>query len=113
MQEEKIKYYFDSLNYGKESPSEIARIQIELAAQAAYVSESLKTLRNKKPEFFLTRKVDKDGKKVSNEMLDLLWQKEIGGLEITLKTDLDILDRFLQAAKSCLIALNIESKVQE
>jgi hypothetical protein len=61
----------------------------------------------------LSQKTDKDGKKISNEKIEYLWQYATKGEEVSLRTDIEILDRFLTAAKSCLISLSIESKVQE
>lgn len=113
MKVEEIQKYETWLKSAKDSPSAVAEVQIELAAQAAYKGESLKELRNKKPGFFLTQNKDKDGKKISNEKMEYLWQYAVKGEEVSLKTDIEILDRFLTAAKSCLVALSIESRVQE
>lgn len=110
---EEIQKYESWLKSAKDSPSAVAEVQIELAAQAAYKGEQLKELRNKKPGFFLSQRTDKDGKKLSNEKVEYLWQYATKSEENALKTDIEILDRFLTAAKSCLIALSIESKVQE
>ena len=112
MTESEINGWHQRLLHGKESPSAIAETQIELSAQAAYISEQLKTLRNHKPGFFLAEK-RKEGKVASNEMIEMLWQEKIAGEEVSLKNDIEILDRFLNSAKACLIALSIESKVQE
>jgi hypothetical protein len=110
---QEIEYYETRLTNGKESPFAVAEIQIELAGKAARVSEQLKTLRNKKPEFFLRQRTDEKGKKISNERVEMLWQFATKSEEVNLKSDIEILDRFLAAAKACLISLSIESKVQE
>jgi len=105
-----------ALDIGKDSPHQIAKIQIELAGQAAYTSEKLKTLRNNYPEFFLSKKKERDentGKPYSNEYIEILWRNETNGGEISLKNDLEVFDRFLAASKGAMIALSIESKVQE
>ncbi len=112
MTDDEIHAWHQRLLHGKDSPSAIAETQIELSAQAAYISEQIKNLRNQKPEFFLAEK-RKVGKVASNEMIEMLWQERNGGLEVSLKNDIEILDRFLNSAKACLIALSIEAKVQE
>lgn len=116
MLQSEIERFHRALTNGKDSPSAIAAIQIELAAQAAYTSERLTTLRNKYPEFFVSKKKEKDpasGKVYSNEYIEMLWRLENNGAEISLKNDLEIFDRFLGAAKGAMIALSVESKVSE
>lgn len=109
---EKIKEYHLALLDAKDSPGSVAAIQVELAAQAAYIGEELKNLRAQKPGFFLSRK-QVEGKPPSNDAIEMMWNEHTKSREVELKSDLEILDRFLTAAKACLVSLSIESRVQE